>query len=140
QNTQQLHLIYIRSQVFCNSILKGLPVLIYQMADCYVFPVLKEFSCIDMPLSVLEAMACNIGVITTRYQALPKIVKESEGVIFINGHSNIINIINSNLESFKIIDNRSKVLSYSWENIINMLEAYYREIINCEEGKNAASN
>ncbi|MFZ5633031.1 MAG: glycosyltransferase family 4 protein [Bacillota bacterium] len=103
---------------------------IYQMADCYVFPVFKEFSCIDMPLSVLEAMACNIGVITSKYQALPKVIKESEGVIFIDRHSNIINIVNSNLASFKKSKNRNKVLSYSWENITKKLEIYYREIIN----------
>ena len=40
---------------------------IYQLSDCYVFPVTSETASIEVPLSVLEAMACNIPVITTRY-------------------------------------------------------------------------
>ena len=33
---------------------------IYQMADVYLFPVQERENCIDIPLSVLEAAACNI--------------------------------------------------------------------------------
>lgn len=43
---------------------------IYQLSDCYVFPVTSETASIEVPLSVLEAMACNLPVVTTRYAGL----------------------------------------------------------------------
>jgi glycosyltransferase involved in cell wall biosynthesis len=43
----------------------------YQLADCYVFPVPPDLSsAIDVPLSVLEALACELPVVTTRFGAL----------------------------------------------------------------------
>ena len=47
---------------------------LYQMADVYVFPVEKA-ACIDIPLSTLEAAACGLPVVCTRYGEL----KEFEG-------------------------------------------------------------
>lgn len=46
---------------------------IYGMADCYAFPVIERTGATEVPLSVLEAMAVNIPVVTTRYGALPEI-------------------------------------------------------------------
>ena len=43
---------------------------IYQLSDIYIFPVVGENSSIGMPLSVLEARACAIPVITTNYGRL----------------------------------------------------------------------
>ncbi len=56
---------------------------IYQMADCYAFPVRSETSSIDLPLSVLEAMACNLPVVTTRFGGLPLLFGEAAGLHFI---------------------------------------------------------
>ena len=49
---------------------------IYNLADCYVFPTIQEKACIESPLSVLEAMACNLPVVTTRFGALASIFGE----------------------------------------------------------------
>lgn len=57
---------------------------IYQMADCYVFPVHSRISSIDMPLSVLEAMACNLPVVTTRFGGLPTLFQEGAGFVYID--------------------------------------------------------
>ena len=40
---------------------------IYQLSDCYIFPVTSNTASIEVPLSVLETMACNLPVVTTRY-------------------------------------------------------------------------
>ncbi|MCK9421311.1 MAG: glycosyltransferase [Bacteroidales bacterium] len=40
---------------------------IYQLSDLYVFPVTFEAGSIGLPLSILEARACGIPVLTTEY-------------------------------------------------------------------------
>ena len=40
---------------------------IYQLSDAYIFPVIQKNSSIGLPLSILEARACGIPVITTDF-------------------------------------------------------------------------
>ena len=44
---------------------------LYRLADCYVFPTLSSGHAIGFPLSILEAMACDLPVATTRFGAIP---------------------------------------------------------------------
>lgn len=44
---------------------------LYQLADCYLFPTESTDNAIDAPLSVLEALACDLPVVTTPYGGLP---------------------------------------------------------------------
>jgi glycosyltransferase involved in cell wall biosynthesis len=55
---------------------------IYRAADCYVFPVIDSAGAIAMPLSVLEALASDVPVVTTSYGALPDRFTGVEGVLF----------------------------------------------------------
>lgn len=57
----------------------------YQAADAYVFPVEKERGSVEIPLSVLEAMACGTPVATTRFGGLPELFGEGEGVAYADG-------------------------------------------------------
>jgi glycosyltransferase involved in cell wall biosynthesis len=43
---------------------------VYRLADCYVFPTLSDRGAIEIPLSVLEAMATNLPVVTTGFGGL----------------------------------------------------------------------
>jgi glycosyltransferase involved in cell wall biosynthesis len=54
---------------------------IYQLSDVYIFPVVDENSSIGMPLSVLEARACGIPVITTNYGSVRKFLDDDFGGI-----------------------------------------------------------
>lgn len=47
---------------------------IYQMADVYLFPVMEEMNCIDVPLSALEAASCGIPVVATKYGELSELI------------------------------------------------------------------
>jgi glycosyltransferase involved in cell wall biosynthesis len=58
---------------------------VYQMADCYVFPTRSEMSAIDVPLSVLEAMACDLCVVTTPFGGLPALFEGGPGFRYVEG-------------------------------------------------------
>jgi len=55
---------------------------LYQMADCYFFPVASPTGCIEMPLSILEAMASDLPVVTTRYGGVPSAFSEAGGLLY----------------------------------------------------------
>ena len=59
---------------------------LYQLADCYVFPVQSTNNAIEAPLSVLEALACDLPVVTTRFGGLPRLFAGTEhpGLVFID--------------------------------------------------------
>jgi glycosyltransferase involved in cell wall biosynthesis len=55
---------------------------VYQAADLYLFPVEEDRAAIAMPLSVLEAMACNLPVVSTPFGGLVRCFEGVEGVYF----------------------------------------------------------
>jgi glycosyltransferase involved in cell wall biosynthesis len=56
---------------------------LYQLADAYVFPVLESTAAIHFPLSVLEAMACNLPVVATPFGGLADCFDEKDGLYFV---------------------------------------------------------
>ena len=103
---------------------------VYRMSDCYVFPVLKGES-IQTPLSVLEAMSCNLPVITQRFDGLAEIFNEDDYFIFTEDEWDFVNHlekIKGNIVKGIEIKNRDKVMDYSWNNIVKELEKIYAEI------------
>jgi len=101
---------------------------IYQLSDCYVFPSMEALSSIEMPLSVLEAMACNLPVITTRFGALTRVFDGGNGLFFIKNEEDIFTALEEIKHGIKI-KTREKVLPYSWKNVVRRLEGIYEELI-----------
>lgn len=62
---------------------------LYQLADCYVFPTLSPGDAIAFPLSVLEALACDLPVASTRFGALPARFAGVPGVRFVEDPSEL---------------------------------------------------
>jgi len=55
---------------------------IYQLSDVYIFPVKAINSSIGMPLSILEARACGIKVLTTDFGSIKSFMGDDFGNIF----------------------------------------------------------
>lgn len=98
---------------------------IYQLSDLYLFPVVEEGHCIDVPLSVLEAASCGIPVLTTEYGEA-KVFKDNDGFSYISSFDNINELVNNaiNKKTDKI---REAVLEYDWNNAIEILSRLFNE-------------
>ena len=66
---------------------------LYQLADCYVFPVEHELACAEVPLSVLEALACGLPVVSTPFGGLPELLDDVQGVTFVAEADGMVDVI-----------------------------------------------
>jgi glycosyltransferase involved in cell wall biosynthesis len=109
----------------------------YKMADLYIFPLedagnkiptsYNQLGAIDLPLSVLEAMACNLPVISTTFGALTRIFDAGDGLLFYNTNVEVLEAINSALAN-ENSNTRQKVMPYKWGRVIKQLERIYDKI------------
>lgn len=102
---------------------------IYALSDCYVFPTTSKQYCIEIPLSVLEAMSCNLPIVTTPFGALPRLFKEGNGFMYTVNENDFHNRVQQIRNRRSIINTRQKVLSFSWDRIIKDLEIIYKDEI-----------
>lgn len=103
---------------------------IYQLSDCYVFPTINESNSIGLPLSVLEAMACDIPIITTKFGALPELFTEDDSFLFFNGtDEDLCAKIKTIMKSISKVNNRDKVLEFDWQNVTRKLEGIYLNLL-----------
>lgn len=103
---------------------------IYALSDCYVFPVppMNKLNSIEMPLSVLEAMSCNLSVITTKFGVLPRVFEGEDGLFFVENKKNIFTALDEIKNGVKV-ETREKVLPYSWDNVVKRLVGIYERLI-----------
>jgi glycosyltransferase involved in cell wall biosynthesis len=89
----------------------------YQAADIYVFPVLSATSAMEFPLSVLEAMACNIPVITTKFGGIEKFLPQSDWLKYFSDGNELISITNS-FSQIQHCQNRNAIREeFTWEKV-----------------------
>lgn len=95
---------------------------IYQLCDVYFFPVVEKGNCIDVPLSCMEAAACNKPVVTTRYGEMASF-EGKDGFVFIDSFD--AEVLNKTVKSAldaQNINTRGFVLEYDWENAVSYFE------------------
>jgi len=114
---------------------------VYKMADLYVFPTkynhkslpksYNEIGAIDFPLSVLEAMAVNLPIITTRFGGLPRLFDEKEGFYFCPNEQSIFKQVKNVVDSkgLQFVNTRVQVMPLSLSNIIQRLKNLYKNIL-----------
>lgn len=95
---------------------------IYKIADCYVFPVVERTGATEMPLSVLEAMAANLAVVTTPYGALPDNFPHSprDGFFYASDAASFAKAFIAARE-VNNVNTRGLVSHLSWEAVVTTL-------------------
>lgn len=101
---------------------------LYMMADCYVFPPQPGAS-LSMPLSVLEAMACNLRVVTTRFSGLESVFAAGHGLRFVDVNDSFLAHVLAMLASPIPPATRPMVSAYSWQSVVYRLQRYYRGLL-----------
>ncbi|MDG1720358.1 MAG: glycosyltransferase, partial [Bacteroidia bacterium] len=74
----------------------------YKAADCYIFPTINPRSCIQVPLSIIEALACGLPVISTKFEGLPYYFYQGYNIKYVNSFDNIIDEVYSILSNDNI--------------------------------------
>ena len=88
----------------------------YQLADVYFFPVISEHASIGVPLSVLEAMACNLPVITTRFGGLPQMFQEGQGLFYFDNETELPKLARDTRHLPQCLT-RQMVGAYAWNKV-----------------------
>jgi glycosyltransferase involved in cell wall biosynthesis len=102
---------------------------IYATADCYVFPVKDKRGAIDLPLSVMEAMACNLPVVTTRFGALPYLFKPGGGFYYADTSDEFVEAVEQAISNKNLVKTREAVAPYSWPIIVKQLVEIYMGVL-----------
>lgn len=95
---------------------------IYQLSDCYVFPVVATDNAIEAPLSVFEALACDLPVVTTRFGGLPRLFADrvSSGLAFVDSTSDFVDQVRV-LCARESASTRGLVAEFSWDAVASRL-------------------
>jgi glycosyltransferase involved in cell wall biosynthesis len=97
---------------------------IHALADCYVFPTRDPLGAIELPLSVLESMSCDVPVLAFPFGGLPDLFPADDGLVYEDRLERWPERI-SELRTHQHINNRGKVIVLDWKNVIDRLEQHY---------------
>lgn len=87
----------------------------YRSADCYLFPVTSAVDAIELPLSVLEAMACNLPIITTKFGGVPALLEGAgPGVALVDSEEEIEGAVRAFMAAPPSPALRERVMPLTW--------------------------
>ncbi len=85
-----------------------------------------------MPLSVMEAMACNLPVISTPFEGLVHYFQPSEGLIF-SDEREIPQALAQWRQSGASAKTRRQIESFSWDQLVEQLGNIYQHVVEDKE-------
>lgn len=107
---------------------------VYMLADCYVFPTVDTVGAIAHPLSVMEAMACNLPVVSRRFGALPRIFEPGDGLYFFDTDEELTAQVKTLRSTPGVIATRDKVRQMDWDAIAEKALNLYQELCHKKAG------
>jgi glycosyltransferase involved in cell wall biosynthesis len=93
---------------------------VYQLADAYVFPVESTDHAIEVPLSVLEALACDLPVVSTRFAGLVDLFEATihPGFRFVGSSAELIEEA-ERMAGSGTRGTRSLAEPYGWDRVVD---------------------
>lgn len=103
---------------------------IYWAADLYAFPTVEPRACIETPLSVLEAMATGLPVVSTPYGALPRSFDpRPSGLVFESKVENFPARIAEVRAQRALVQTREAVARLTWDHVAAELLKHYERVV-----------
>jgi glycosyltransferase involved in cell wall biosynthesis len=104
---------------------------IYQASDLYLFPVRVRSEALEFPLSVIEAAACNLPILTTPFGSLPEILENGVGLEWFMNVTDIPAKIEKLRSTFP--GTKAKVSDLSWERMFDRYLRPHLENLSCSD-------
>src|SRR5262249_24792019 len=96
----------------------------YRAADVYVFPVRSSLGAIELPLSILEAMATNLPIVTTRFGGVPALLEGAgAGVAFLDTDVEMPRVLLELRKDRPSPDLRSRLATLTWAGMADAIVA-----------------
>ena len=101
----------------------------YRASDCYLFPVTSSQDAIELPLSILEAMASNLPIVTTRFGGVPGLMEGAgPGVAFAREAGDFPRLISEFRQAGPRPRLRERVGTLTWEAMAEKVSAALEQI------------
>jgi len=97
----------------------------YQASDCYVFPTHSALRGMDLPLSILEAMACNLPVVSFDFGCISKLYGGTAGIKIVYSDEEFIGGIMEVKDRPPIIETRKAIENNDWNNLAKIIYSIY---------------
>jgi glycosyltransferase involved in cell wall biosynthesis len=78
-----------------------------------------------MPLSVLEAAACNLPIVSTRFGALAEVFDDVSGFVFAESSEQVLQAVERIRRDGVEMRTRERALAFSWQNVGRALDELY---------------
>lgn len=102
---------------------------VYRLADLFVFPVVKPENAIEFPLTVLEAMASNLPVVSTMFGGLPDHLPSSAGLVWYSSEEELAHAVAVMRKGPAKAETRVLAERFSWEHVADELETIYNDTL-----------